>query len=91
MYQCQIQENGVLLGKIETLEEQTLARGCSPCIRMQGYASRCLTYAIILYSLRSILLFANMNVSTTKMCLDTSVLAKSITGRREYEILSFFT
>jgi hypothetical protein len=38
-----------------------------------------------LYSLRSILLFANTDVSTTKMCLDTSILAKSIMGRREYQ------
>jgi hypothetical protein len=35
------------------------------------------------YSLRPILLFANTDVSTTKMCLDTSILAKSIMGRRE--------
>jgi hypothetical protein len=39
------------------------------------------------YSLRPILLFANTDVSTTKMCLDTSILAKSIMGRREYLIL----
>jgi hypothetical protein len=38
------------------------------------------------YSLRSILLFANTDASTTKMCLDTSILAKSIMGRREYLI-----
>jgi hypothetical protein len=36
------------------------------------------------YSLRPILLFANMDVSSTKMCLDTSILVKSIMGRREY-------
>jgi hypothetical protein len=36
-----------------------------------------------LYSLRSILLFINTNVFITKMCLDTSVLTKSIMGRRE--------
>jgi hypothetical protein len=36
------------------------------------------------YSLRSILLFDNMDVSTTKMCLDTYILAKSNMGRREY-------
>jgi hypothetical protein len=35
------------------------------------------------YSLRLILLFANADVSMTKMCLDTSTLAKSIMGRRE--------
>jgi hypothetical protein len=34
--------------------------------------------------LRPMLLFANTDVSTTKMCLDTSILAKSIMGRREY-------
>jgi hypothetical protein len=32
------------------------------------------------YSLRPILLFDNTDVSTTKMCLDTSILAKSIMG-----------
>jgi hypothetical protein len=37
-----------------------------------------------MYSLRLILLFANTDVSITKMCLDTSTLAKSIMGRREY-------
>jgi hypothetical protein len=42
---------------------------------------------ILFYSLRSILLFANTDVSTTKIYLDTSILAKSIIGRREY--LSF--
>jgi hypothetical protein len=42
--------------------------------------------ACTLYSLRPILLFANTDVSTTKMCLDTSVLAKSNMGRREYYI-----
>jgi hypothetical protein len=34
-------------------------------------------------TLRPILLFANMGVSTIKMCLDTSLLAKSIMDRRE--------
>jgi hypothetical protein len=34
----------------------------------------------IIYSLRSILLFANTDVSSSKMCLDTSVLAKSNTS-----------
>jgi hypothetical protein len=38
------------------------------------------------YSLRPILLFANTDVSITKMCLDTSILAKSIMDRREYVI-----
>jgi hypothetical protein len=38
------------------------------------------------YSLRPILLFANTDISTTKMCLDTSILAKSIMDRREYHI-----
>jgi hypothetical protein len=36
------------------------------------------------YSLRPILLFANTDVSTTKICLGTSTLTKSIMGRREY-------
>jgi hypothetical protein len=38
------------------------------------------------YYLRSILLFANIDVSNIKMCLDTFILAKSNMGRREYEI-----
>jgi hypothetical protein len=37
-----------------------------------------------IYSLRPILLFANMDVSITKIYLDTSILAKSTMGRREY-------
>jgi hypothetical protein len=41
------------------------------------------------YSLRPILLFANTDVSTTKMCLHTSTLAKSIMGRRKYKINGF--
>jgi hypothetical protein len=36
------------------------------------------------YSLRPILLFVNTDVSIIRMCLDTSVLAKSIMGRRKY-------
>jgi hypothetical protein len=43
------------------------------------------------YSLRPILLFANTDVSTTKMCLDTSILEKSIMGRREYNHWSLLT
>jgi hypothetical protein len=35
------------------------------------------------YSLRPILLFANMDVSITKMCQDTSILTKSIIDWRE--------
>jgi hypothetical protein len=35
------------------------------------------------YSLRSIILFININISTTKICLDTSILMKSIMSRRE--------
>jgi hypothetical protein len=35
------------------------------------------------YSLRPILLFANTDISTTKICLNTSTLAKSIMDRRE--------
>jgi hypothetical protein len=42
-------------------------------------------WKIICYSLRPILLFTNTDVSITKMCLDTSILAKSIMGRREYQ------
>jgi hypothetical protein len=38
----------------------------------------------LFYSLGPILLLANTDVSTIKMCLDTSILAKSIMGRREY-------
>jgi hypothetical protein len=37
-----------------------------------------------LYSLRPILLFASMDVSSTKMYLDTFILAKSNIGWREY-------
>jgi hypothetical protein len=43
---------------------------------------------IISYSLRPILLFTNTDVSITKICLDTSILTKSIMGRREYHNLS---
>jgi hypothetical protein len=43
-------------------------------------------FSIYCYSLRPILLFANMDVSITKICLDTSTLARSIIGQREYEI-----
>jgi hypothetical protein len=39
------------------------------------------------YSLRLILLFANTDVSITKMCLDKSTLVKGIIGRREYKIM----
>jgi hypothetical protein len=44
------------------------------------------TTSKLVYSLWPILLFANTDVSITKMCLDTSILAKSIMGRREYKI-----
>jgi hypothetical protein len=37
------------------------------------------------YSLRPILLFANKNVSRHILVLDTSILAKSNMGRREYQ------
>jgi hypothetical protein len=37
------------------------------------------------YSLRSILLFYNMDVSIIKICLDTPILAKSIMDRKEYK------
>jgi hypothetical protein len=36
------------------------------------------------YSCQPILLFTNTDVSTTKMYLDTSILEKSIMGRKEY-------
>jgi hypothetical protein len=45
----------------------------------------------IMYSLRLILLFANTDISTNKICLDTSILAKSIMGRREYEIFNLIS
>jgi hypothetical protein len=54
---------------------------------MDGVAYTCMLvvyHALATYSLRPILLFANTDVSTTKMCLDTSILTKSIMGRREY-------
>jgi hypothetical protein len=41
---------------------------------------------IFCYSLRPILLFANMDVSTINISLDTSKLAKSIMSRREYKL-----
>jgi hypothetical protein len=41
----------------------------------------------VLYSLRSILLFANMDVFIIKIYLDTFILAKSIIDRREYKSL----
>jgi hypothetical protein len=41
----------------------------------------------LIYSLRPILLFANIDVSITKMCLDISKLAKSLMGRRKYSKL----
>jgi hypothetical protein len=40
------------------------------------------------YSLRPIILFANTDISITKMYLDTSTLAKSIMGRRKYVFLN---
>jgi hypothetical protein len=36
------------------------------------------------YSLRPIILFANTDISNTKIYLDTSILAKSNMGWREY-------
>jgi hypothetical protein len=42
-----------------------------------------LHFSYFFYSLRSILLFANTDVST-KICLNTSTLSKSIMDRREY-------
>jgi hypothetical protein len=39
------------------------------------------------YSLRPILLFASMDVSRHILVLDTSILAKSNMGRREYNFL----
>jgi hypothetical protein len=52
---------------------------------INNYETRYMQYENILYSLRPILLFANMDVCTTKICLDTSILAKSNMGRREYD------
>jgi hypothetical protein len=49
-----------------------------------GHQSSYLTKLVVIkYSLRLILLFANTDVSTIKICLDTFVLAKSIMDRRE--------
>jgi hypothetical protein len=67
--------------RIHTEMPSCVARGgarCRHCLRRQGL------HAMFCYSLRPILLFANTDVSTTKMCLDTSILAKSIIGRREH-------
>jgi hypothetical protein len=55
---------------------------CMRCT-IKMYFSFLLVYLI--YSLRPILLFAN-----TDVCLDTSVLAKSNMGRREYIFSSTF-
>jgi hypothetical protein len=44
---------------------------------------------IISYSLRPILFFANTDVFTTKMCLDISILAKSIMDGREYNCIMY--
>jgi hypothetical protein len=44
---------------------------------------KCLLNKLI-YSLRPISSFANTDVSSTKMCLDTSVFAKSHMVQREY-------
>jgi hypothetical protein len=41
------------------------------------------------YSLRPILFFANADVSITKMCLDTSILSKSIMDQGEYIFMNF--
>jgi hypothetical protein len=43
-----------------------------------------------MYSLRSILSFANMNVSTTKMYIDIFILAISNMGQRDYIFLNLF-
>jgi hypothetical protein len=43
-----------------------------------------------IYSLRPILLFANTDVSITKMCLDTSILAKNNMGRRGHNFRIYF-
>jgi hypothetical protein len=48
------------------------------------FRSITVTFLESMYSLRSILLFINMDVSSSKMWLDTSVLAKSNMCRREY-------
>jgi hypothetical protein len=41
----------------------------------------CVSIVQNMYSLRPILLFANTDVSSTKMCLDISILTKSTMGR----------
>jgi hypothetical protein len=43
-----------------------------------------LSNRVFYYSLRPILIFANTDISITKIYLDTSILEKSIMGRREY-------
>jgi hypothetical protein len=54
------------------------------CMSAMSYAS-CICYQPFNYSLRPISLFANTDVSTTIICLSTSVLAKSNMCRREYK------
>jgi hypothetical protein len=57
-----------------------------PCRRLEYLPSTSRSSLLIetCYSLWPILLFANTDVSTTKMCLRTSILAKDIMGQREY-------
>jgi hypothetical protein len=44
----------------------------------------------MLYSLRPIIVFANIDVSRHILVVDTSVLAKSNMGRREYGIYPIY-
>jgi hypothetical protein len=60
-------------------------------ILLNAQALSLYTYIAFSYSLRSIILFANMNVSRHILVVDTSVLAKSIMGRREYQILDMLS
>jgi hypothetical protein len=55
------------------------------------YSGLVLVTACLYYSLRPILTFANTNLSSTKICLDTSVFAKGNIGRREYMLLQLCT
>jgi len=56
------------------------------CIKKQReyYYNLFTIHEKLMYSLRPILHFANTDVSITKMCLDSTILVKSIMSRREY-------
>jgi hypothetical protein len=70
---------GSLLLYSESIRSSSRKHGDYP-----GVARQFCVPTAFCYSLRSILLFANTDVFTTKMCLNTSILAKSNMDWREY-------